>query len=106
MANNLHEKQKLVNEMRITKLQREAKDTERFGILVKYLCLSAMCKHHSHLFGELIDYHVALSLYSLDMVPDDCRCAVSQVLVDENGEMRSKALKERIAKQREKLNNP
>lgn len=78
-----------VNSMRIEKILKEDEDVKRLGIQVKYMCLSLMCEYHKPLHGELFDIEEVTELYRLDIVPEDCRCGVTQVLVDEMGKPRN-----------------
>lgn len=73
------------NKLRIQKIVREESDTRRLGIKVKYMCLSLSCEQHQALHGELFDIHKIKTLYDLANVPTDCRCAVTQVLIDDQG---------------------
>lgn len=74
-----------VNSMRFGKILKEADEVKRLGISVKYMCLSLMCEHHKSLHGEVLDIGEVKSIYSLDNVPDGCRCGVTQIPVDETG---------------------
>ncbi|MBS3667999.1 hypothetical protein [Vreelandella boliviensis] len=78
-----------VNSMRLEKILRETEDVKRLGIPVKYMCLSLMCEYHKSLHGELFNIEEIKDLYSLENVPEDCRCGVTQVLVDEVGKPRN-----------------
>ena len=88
-----------VNENRFNKLIREENDVKRLGIRVEYLCLSLMCNHHSNLHGSLISFDKAKETFNLDSAPDDCRCGISQILIDENGMPTSMSLIERVRSQ-------
>jgi hypothetical protein len=87
------------NEMRIQKIVREESDTKRLGIKVKYMCLSLSCEHHQALHGELFEVEKIKALYDLANVPADCRCAVTQVLVDDQGNPLTPAIVERAKAQ-------
>ncbi|OLO09680.1 hypothetical protein BTW08_00920 [Salinicola sp. MH3R3-1] len=88
-----------VNRMRLDKILKENEDVKRLGISVKYMCLSLMCDHHKSLHGELFDVEKIKDLYSLENVPEDCRCSVIQVLVDEAGKPRSPSIVEKAKSQ-------
>ena len=88
-----------VNSMRLDKILKENEDVKRLGISVKYMCLSLMCEHHKSLHGELFDVEEIKDLYSLENVPEDCRCGVTQVLVDEAGKPRNPRVVEKAKSQ-------
>lgn len=74
-----------VHEIRIQKVLREEEDVKRLGVPVKYMCISLACKHHESLHGELLDIDTIKRVFSLNTVPDDCRCGITQILVDKSG---------------------
>lgn len=84
-----------VNSMRLEKIIKEGEGVKRLGIPAKYMCLSLTCEHHKSLHGELFDIGEITSLYSLDNIPEDCRCGVTQILVDETGKPRNPAVVEK-----------
>lgn len=88
-----------VNSMRMKKILKENEDVKRLGIQVKYMCLSLMCEHHKSLHGELFGIEEITALYRLDNVPEDCRCGVTQVLVDETGKPRNPNVVENVKSQ-------
>lgn len=88
-----------VNSTRLNKILKEDEDVKRLGIPVKYMCLSLMCEHHKSLHGELFDTEEIRELYGLENVSDDCRCGVTQVLVDEAGELRNPRVVEKAKSQ-------
>lgn len=92
------------NRMRLDKVFKENEDVKRLGIPVKYMCLSLMCEHHKSLHGELFDVEEIKDLYSRENVPEDCRCGVTQVLVDEAGNPRNPSVVEKAKSQAREKN--
>jgi len=88
-----------VNSMGLDKIIKENEDVKRLGIPVKYMCLSLMCDHHKSLHGELFNIEEIKDLYNLENVPEDCRCGVTQVLVDEAGNPRNPGVVEKAKSQ-------
>lgn len=88
-----------VNSMRLDKILKDDEDVKRFGILVKYMCLSLMCAHHKSLHAELFDVEEIKDIYSLENIPEDCRCGVTQVLVDETGKPKNPRVLEKAKSQ-------
>ncbi len=85
-----------INENRFTNLVRAENNATRLGISVKYLCLSLRCEYHTHLHGELLDFDKVKEIYSLNVVPNKCCCAITQVLIDEHGQPKDSNLLERL----------
>lgn len=88
-----------VNGMRVKKLLKYEKDVKRLGISVKYICLSLMCEHHKLLHGELFEFSKIMEIYNLENVPEDCRCGITQILLDEEGMPRTPGLVSKIKSQ-------
>ena len=74
-----------VQEMLVRKIEQEEADVKRLGIDVRYLCFSLACSHHSYLLGKLLAIEEIRAIYCSGNVPDDCKCAVNQILVDPSG---------------------
>ncbi|MCK0716463.1 hypothetical protein ACFO0U_01135 [Chromohalobacter sarecensis] len=89
-----------INKMRSEKLFREQDDAVRVGIKVKYICMSNQCSHHEHLHGEIIEFEQALEIFSIKNVPPGCRCACTQIVVNDSGEPVSTNLVEKIKNQK------
>lgn len=89
-----------VNKMRSEKLIREQADAARLGIDVKYIFMSAQCPHHENLHGKVVEFDEAFEVFSIENVPSGCRCACTQILVDEKGEPFSPSLVKRIKSQK------
>ena len=74
-----------VQESLIRKIEQEEADVKRLGINVRYLCFCSACKHHNYLLGKLLTIEEIKVVYFSSEFPDDCRCAISQILVDTHG---------------------
>lgn len=74
-----------INESRIKRIISEDAEVKKLGLKVKYMCLSLACDHHRSLHGELFGFGEIKTIYALESVPDGCRCGVTQVLVDNQG---------------------
>jgi hypothetical protein len=94
-----------VNKNRFNILIREGDDVNRLGLRVKYLCLSLMCEYHEHLHGELLGFEKTKEIYSLEVVPKDCRCGITQVLVDECRQPKDASLVDRVRLQAHKTSS-
>lgn len=89
-----------VNQSRFDKLYREQNDAVRLGIKVKYICMSIQCPHHADLHGEILDFDEVVKIFSIENVPDGCRCACTQILVDDSGKPITPGVVERIRNQK------
>lgn len=87
------------NEKRLQKVLRDEQSVNRLGIPVKYMCLSLMCEHHKSLHGELLDISEVMEIYKLESVPEDCRCGITQILMDETGNPRTPEIVEKAKSQ-------
>ena len=75
-----------IKDSRIEKLDKEEREARRLSILVKYLCLSACCKYHYTMNGNLFEFEQVRQIYASNDIHEDCNCALSQVLVNDLGE--------------------
>lgn len=91
-----------INHSRFDKFLREEAETRRLGIGVKFMCLSLPCMHHESLHGVLHSSDEIKSIYHPDIVPDDCKCAIVQVSVDDKGNPRIPRIVEKARGQLEK----
>ena len=92
-----------IKKMRVDALTRDLKQAKSFGLSSKFLCISLSCKHHCHLHGELITADKCLDIYDVNNVQDDCKCALSLILLDDNGDPLSRGIIEKVKSQT--LNN-
>lgn len=89
-----------VDKARLDKLVKEQEDAVRLKIKTKYVCMSSECHHHETLHGEILDFDEAMKIFSLENIPDECRCACIQILVDDAGNPTTPGVVERIRNQK------
>lgn len=88
-----------IKQSRFDKFLKEEAETRRLGIGVKFMCLSLPCIYHDLRHGVLHDPDEIKSLFHPDLVPDDCKCGIVQVLVDDKGGPRAPGVVEKAWEQ-------
>jgi hypothetical protein len=91
-----------IRHSRFEKFLRDEAETRRLGIGVKYMSLSLSCRDHESLHGVLQSAEEIRSIFHPEVVSEDCKCAIVQVLVDDKGNPRTPRVVQKAREQLEK----